>query len=190
MADKQGKPIKGKPVKFVRQGEMVYARLTVPRAICIETFQDFEQFGRFMLRDEGSIVPLIYHVSRPAFLSRDATHCRTNDWDGHHQRLELTIRATNISLRGSADMIIINKTPHFNRLRLTCRRRACCGPLQMLAISPWLPTRPRVCLTFDYSLGTMPPLKKYIPVGNLFIGFLKGVYGHLFVMDSDTPIRT
>ena len=54
MADKSGKPIKGKAVKFVRQGEMVYMRLTVPRAICVETFKDFEQFGRFMLRDEGT----------------------------------------------------------------------------------------------------------------------------------------
>ena len=57
MADKSGKPIKSKKaVKFVRQGDMVYARLTVPRAICVETFKDFEQFGRFMLRDEGKTI--------------------------------------------------------------------------------------------------------------------------------------
>merc|ERR1711865_185361 len=57
MADKRGKPIKSKKaVKFVRQGDMVYARLTVPRAICVETFKDFEQFGRFMLRDEGKTI--------------------------------------------------------------------------------------------------------------------------------------
>ena len=48
-----GKPIK-KPVKFVREGQTVFVRMKVDQAICVETFQDFDQFGRFMLRDEGA----------------------------------------------------------------------------------------------------------------------------------------
>ena len=42
-----------KAPKFVRQGDMVIARLKVPQKMCIETFNDFDAFGRFMLRDEG-----------------------------------------------------------------------------------------------------------------------------------------
>ena len=52
-----GKPIK-KPVKFVREGQTVFVRMKVDQAICVETFQDFDQFGRFMLRDEGAPNPL------------------------------------------------------------------------------------------------------------------------------------
>lgn len=33
---------------------MVFVRIQVPRAVCVETFKDFDQFGRFMLRDEGT----------------------------------------------------------------------------------------------------------------------------------------
>lgn len=53
---KTGKPVPG-PVKFVREGQTVFARLKVPRPICVETFEDFDQFGRFMLRDEGTPSP-------------------------------------------------------------------------------------------------------------------------------------
>lgn len=49
---KTGKPKKG-AVKFVREGQTVFARLKVSRPVCVETFEDFDQFGRFMLRDEG-----------------------------------------------------------------------------------------------------------------------------------------
>lgn len=53
LADKKtGKPVKG-AVKFVREGQTVFARLKVSQPICVETFADFDQFGRFMLRDEG-----------------------------------------------------------------------------------------------------------------------------------------
>ena len=53
---KTGKPKKG-AVKFVREGQTVFARLKVPRPICVETYEDFDQFGRFMLRDEGKPLP-------------------------------------------------------------------------------------------------------------------------------------
>lgn len=53
---KTGKPQKG-AVKFVREGQTVFARLKVPRPICVETYEDFDQFGRFMLRDEGKPLP-------------------------------------------------------------------------------------------------------------------------------------
>ena len=55
---KTGKPLPG-PVKFVREGQTVFARLKVPRPVCVETFEDFDQFGRFMLRDEGTPSPAV-----------------------------------------------------------------------------------------------------------------------------------
>jgi len=55
----KGKPdAKKKNPKFVREGEVCIVRLKVPQSIFIETFNDFDQFGRFMLRDEGRTIGL------------------------------------------------------------------------------------------------------------------------------------
>lgn len=94
LADKQGKPIKGKPVKFVREGQMCFARLTVPRAICVETFKDFDQFGRFMLRDEGTCCLSPPHLCMRILvrwfgiclrLTQATMHRRQDPRHGYHQ---------------------------------------------------------------------------------------------------------
>ena len=54
---KTGQPKKG-AVKFVREGDTVFARIRVARPICVETYAEFDQFGRFMLRDEGDPSPM------------------------------------------------------------------------------------------------------------------------------------
>ena len=40
-------------VIFLRQGQNAVVRLSVGSAICIETFNDFPQMGRFVLRKES-----------------------------------------------------------------------------------------------------------------------------------------
>lgn len=47
---------KAKPVKFIKEGQMFACRIAVEHNICMETFKDFDQFGRFMLRDEGQTI--------------------------------------------------------------------------------------------------------------------------------------
>ncbi|XP_059453395.1 uncharacterized protein LOC132183941 isoform X2 [Corylus avellana] len=52
---KTKKPIK-KKVLFVKNGAFVVCRIQVNNLICIETFTDFPQLGRFTLRTEGKTV--------------------------------------------------------------------------------------------------------------------------------------
>lgn len=54
VSKKTGKPDKekGRP-RFVKQGDVCIARLQCAGTVCIETFQDHPQMGRFTLRDEG-----------------------------------------------------------------------------------------------------------------------------------------
>lgn len=54
---KTGGRVKGKP-KFVKQDQTVIARLQTSGAICLETFKDFPQMGRFTLRDEGRTIAI------------------------------------------------------------------------------------------------------------------------------------
>ncbi|XP_035694976.1 eukaryotic peptide chain release factor GTP-binding subunit ERF3A-like isoform X1 [Branchiostoma floridae] len=46
---------KGRP-RFIKQDNIVIARLEATGLICIETFKDFPQMGRFTLRDEGKTI--------------------------------------------------------------------------------------------------------------------------------------
>ena len=47
------------PTRFIKQDQIGIARLQVNAGmICMETFQDFPQMGRFTLRDEGNIFNL------------------------------------------------------------------------------------------------------------------------------------
>ena len=39
--------------RFVKQDQVCIARLRAAGTICLETFKDFPQMGRFTLRDEG-----------------------------------------------------------------------------------------------------------------------------------------
>ena len=49
---------KARPSRFAKQGNVVTARMRVPRSVCIETFTDFPQLGRFTLRDEGKSIAI------------------------------------------------------------------------------------------------------------------------------------
>ncbi|XP_019613646.1 PREDICTED: LOW QUALITY PROTEIN: eukaryotic peptide chain release factor GTP-binding subunit ERF3A-like [Branchiostoma belcheri] len=54
---KTGKVDKTKPrPRFIKQDNIVIARLETTGVICIETFKDFPQMGRFTLRDEGKTI--------------------------------------------------------------------------------------------------------------------------------------
>ena len=50
---KTGEKSATKP-RFVKSGQAFIARLSAARAVCMEKFRDFPQFGRFTLRDEGA----------------------------------------------------------------------------------------------------------------------------------------
>ncbi|RDD40768.1 Eukaryotic peptide chain release factor GTP-binding subunit ERF3A [Trichoplax sp. H2] len=52
-----GQKQKGKP-RFVKQDQIVIARLQTAGVICLETFQEFPQMGRFTLRDEGKTIAI------------------------------------------------------------------------------------------------------------------------------------
>uniref|UniRef100_A0A8C5A1W7 Tr-type G domain-containing protein n=1 Tax=Gadus morhua TaxID=8049 RepID=A0A8C5A1W7_GADMO len=51
---KTGEKSKTRP-RFVKQDQVCIARLRAAGTICLETFKDFPQFGRFTLRDEGRL---------------------------------------------------------------------------------------------------------------------------------------
>lgn len=62
---KTGEKSKTRP-RFVKQDQVCIARLRAAGVICLETFKDFPQMGRFTLRDEGKTsVPL--HYFSPSF---------------------------------------------------------------------------------------------------------------------------
>lgn len=42
-----------RPPQFVKQGQKVIARIETSGPICVETFEEYPQLGRFTLRDEG-----------------------------------------------------------------------------------------------------------------------------------------
>ena len=54
---KTGKKTKTPP-NFVKQGQAVIARLETDGLICIERYEDYQQLGRFILRDEGKTVAM------------------------------------------------------------------------------------------------------------------------------------
>ncbi|XP_065899361.1 eukaryotic peptide chain release factor GTP-binding subunit ERF3A-like [Dysidea avara] len=54
---KTGNRIPGKP-RFVKQDQVVVARLETAGVICLETFKDFPRMARFILRDEGKTIAI------------------------------------------------------------------------------------------------------------------------------------
>ncbi|XP_077862239.1 eukaryotic peptide chain release factor GTP-binding subunit ERF3A-like isoform X2 [Saccoglossus kowalevskii] len=54
---KSGTRSKQRP-RFVKQDQIVIARLETSGVICMETFKDFPQMGRFTLRDEGKTIAI------------------------------------------------------------------------------------------------------------------------------------
>ncbi|OCT61476.1 eukaryotic peptide chain release factor GTP-binding subunit ERF3A [Xenopus laevis] len=58
MVDKKsGEKSKTRP-RFVKQDQVCIARLRTAGTICLETFKDFPQMGRFTLRDEGKTIAI------------------------------------------------------------------------------------------------------------------------------------
>jgi len=55
--DRKGKVVQKKP-QFVKEGQMILARVRVENPVCIERFADFPALGRFMLRDEGKTIAI------------------------------------------------------------------------------------------------------------------------------------
>ena len=52
MVDKNGNVVKPRCAK---EREVIVAKLQLASPICIESFDEFQQLGRFVLRDEGEI---------------------------------------------------------------------------------------------------------------------------------------
>lgn len=60
---KTGEKSKTRP-RFVKQDQVCIARLRTAGTICLETFKDFPQMGRFTLRDEGQCYVCSMHTVR------------------------------------------------------------------------------------------------------------------------------
>ncbi|KAJ3223411.1 translation termination factor GTPase eRF3 [Clydaea vesicula] len=54
---KTGKKTK-KPIQFVKQGEVCIVRIETTQPVCLENYADYQQLGRFTLRDEGKTVAI------------------------------------------------------------------------------------------------------------------------------------
>ncbi|RMX52686.1 hypothetical protein pdam_00004235 [Pocillopora damicornis] len=54
---KTGKRQKGRP-RFIKQDQVAVAQLQTSGVVCIEKFADFQQMGRFTLRDEGKTIAI------------------------------------------------------------------------------------------------------------------------------------
>ncbi len=61
--DKKTGEVKPGVPRFVREGALVIAQLKTARSVCIETFDEMQQLGRFTLRDAGTCVLWdVWHV--------------------------------------------------------------------------------------------------------------------------------
>lgn len=63
MDKKTGEKSKTRP-RFVKQDQVCIARLRAAGVICLETFKDFPQMGRFTLRDEGGSSSSLQYSSK------------------------------------------------------------------------------------------------------------------------------
>ncbi|KAI8799439.1 P-loop containing nucleoside triphosphate hydrolase protein [Cladochytrium replicatum] len=58
MVDKKTNKRSRHPPKFLKQGDKAVVQLDTSQAVCLEPFKEFEQLGRFTLRDEGKTVAI------------------------------------------------------------------------------------------------------------------------------------
>jgi peptide chain release factor subunit 3 len=56
MIDKKTGKKSKKPPKFVKQGDSCIVRIEAAQNVCVETYADYPQLGRFTIRDEGIFV--------------------------------------------------------------------------------------------------------------------------------------
>ena len=53
MIDKKTGKKSKKPPKFVKQGDSCIVLIEAAQNVCVETYSDYPQLGRFTIRDEG-----------------------------------------------------------------------------------------------------------------------------------------
>eukprot|EP00299_Pterocystis_sp_00344_P010530 c4725_g1_i1.p1 GENE.c4725_g1_i1~~c4725_g1_i1.p1 ORF type:complete len:608 (+),score=168.00 c4725_g1_i1:32-1825(+) len=58
ITDKKGSKVLQQNPKFVRPGQTVMAKMVLESAACIQAYKDYQQLGRFMLRDEGKTIAI------------------------------------------------------------------------------------------------------------------------------------
>lgn len=68
MIDKKSGKKSKHPPKFLKQGDSAIVRLETAQPICLETYGEYQQLGRFTLRDEGILLLLLLHFN--AFSSK------------------------------------------------------------------------------------------------------------------------
>lgn len=56
--DKKGKPIKGDRPGFTKSNSLIIARIKCSQKVCIHTYEQMSQLGRFTLRDEGKTIAI------------------------------------------------------------------------------------------------------------------------------------
>eukprot|EP01088_Endostelium_zonatum_P018424 TRINITY_DN5911_c0_g1_i1.p1 TRINITY_DN5911_c0_g1~~TRINITY_DN5911_c0_g1_i1.p1 ORF type:complete len:554 (-),score=169.00 TRINITY_DN5911_c0_g1_i1:181-1842(-) len=64
---KTGKPATGPKPQYVQKGGTVVAHVVTSQPVCVETYKDFPQLGRFTLRDEGITIGIgkILRLAKP-----------------------------------------------------------------------------------------------------------------------------
>jgi peptide chain release factor subunit 3 len=62
---KTGEVSKQKP-KFIKKGAFVSARIQLSQPVCLDTYKEFPQLGRFTLRDEGKTIAIGKVIRLPA----------------------------------------------------------------------------------------------------------------------------
>ena len=56
--DKRGKPVKGPRPGFAKSNQGIICRIRLSRKVCLHTFEQMRQLGRFTLRDEGKTIAM------------------------------------------------------------------------------------------------------------------------------------
>jgi len=57
LVDKTGQVVQQKP-RFVKRGASISVRIQLAQPVCLDTYKDFPQLGRFTLRDEGKTIAI------------------------------------------------------------------------------------------------------------------------------------
>ena len=69
MDKKTGEKSKTRP-RFIKQDQIAIVRFEAHHPICMETFKDHPQLGRFTLRDEGKQISNYFSVDSEIFNSQ------------------------------------------------------------------------------------------------------------------------
>lgn len=64
--DKKTNEVSKQKPKFVKKGAFVAVRIQLAQPVCLDTYKDFPQLGRFTLRDEGKTIAIGKVIRLPA----------------------------------------------------------------------------------------------------------------------------